>query len=124
MANDFNLLDDDDELWAMGDVTLTLPDVGTWDVLPGANPIRETDEFNPESRPVSYIIESLVVQLAEHERKRARKALQKAVDDGTVRVRSLSKALRWIGDQREEHEEKVVASKAGRPTSAPPRSTP
>lgn len=124
MPADFSLEDDDDKLWDRGDVTLTLPGVGSWDVLPRANPIRETEDFNPDNRPVSYIIESIVAQLYEDVRKPARKALVKAIDDGTVLVGKLTKALRWLGEQREEAQERAVAQKAGRPTTGPQLSTP
>lgn len=122
---DFQLAADETEtLWERGDVTLTLPGIGSFDVIPDGNPIRETDEFNPESRPVTYMIESLVVQVEEDQRKRLRKRLVEGIDDGTIRVRAITKALRWIGEQREEAEERAVARQTGRPTSGQQHSTP
>lgn len=116
--------DQDEPLWQPGEVTLTLPGIGKFDVLDRGNPIRETEDFNPDNRPVTYIIESLVAQVPDEHRKRLRRALAEGVDDGTIQVRELSKALRWIGEQREEYEERAVAGQTGRPTTEPPRSTP
>lgn len=116
----------DEPLWEVGDVTLTLP--GTKlervPVKSHANPIRETDDFNPDARPVSYILESLVLQLEDDHQAAARKALIKAVDGGKVQVKSLSAALRWIGEQREEAEERAISRRTARPTSGQQHSTP
>jgi len=116
--------DNETPLWEPGDVTLTLPGLGKFDVLDRANPIRETEDFNPDNRPVTYIVESLVAQVPEHERKRLRRALVEGIDSGSIQVRTLSDALRWIGEQREEAEEKAVARQTGRPTTGPQHSTP
>jgi hypothetical protein len=125
MGADFQLVSDDDEaLWERGEVTLTFPGIGTFDVLDRANPIMETDSFNPETRPVTYMVESLVCQMYDDHRKKLRKALVKGIEDGTVMVRSITKALRWIGEQREEYEERAVSRQTGRPTSGQQHSTP
>lgn len=115
---EFQLESDESEpLWQRGDETITIGG-SKFDVLDRANPIRENEEFNPESRPVTYTIESLVTQVFEDQRNKLRKALVKGVDDGTIRVRQIMQAIRWIGERREEAEERAVAKQTGRPTSA------
>lgn len=113
----------DEDLWERGAERILL--LGNhYDVKAQANPIRETEDFNPDSRPVTYTIESLVVQVEEDQQKGLRRALIKGVDDGSVRVRDLMKAIRWIGERREEAEERLTARQTGRPTSGQSHSTP
>lgn len=116
--------DTDTPLWELGTHTLSLPGMGNpVPILDRANPPVETESFNPDNRPIAYMVECIVVNVPDEHRARLRKKLTKGIEDGTIRARSLTDALRWISDLREEAEEKAVARQTGRPTSGPQPST-
>lgn len=103
-------------------LTLTLPGVGTFELLDRANPPVE-DHINPTERPVAYVLEVLAVQVVEHERDDFKREMVAAVKQNRVMVATLLDVARWITDQRQEAETAATARSVKRPTKGARRST-
>jgi len=103
-------------------LTLKIPGVGSFELKDRANPPRE-DEVNPETKPVSYMVEYLGRQVVDDEREAFELALTEALDEDRILVTILPTAARWITEQRQAAEKRLIAKKAKRPTSGRARSS-
>lgn len=112
----------DDEKLFDKPLTLGIPGVGSFELKDRANPPRE-DEVNPETKPVSYMVEYLARQVVDDQREAFVSELTAALDEDRIMVGVLPKAARWITEQRQTAEKRVVAKKAKRPTTGRARSS-
>lgn len=103
-------------------LTLKVPGVGSFELKDRANPPRE-DEVNPETKPVSYMVEYLARQVVDDERESFIAALTEALDEDRIMVTVLPLAARWISGEREKAEKRLIAKKAKRPTTGRARSS-
>lgn len=120
-GNEFELETAPDTVLFPDGLFLRVPDVGRFRLLDRANPPRE-DEVNPETKPVSYIVEYLSRQVVEEERDEFRDGILAALDDNRIMVGTLPRAARWIVEARAEAERTAVSAEAGRPTTGRSRS--
>lgn len=103
-------------------LTLKVPGVGSFELKDRANPPRE-DEVNPETKPVSYMVEYLSRQVVEAEREDFVVAITEALDEDRIMLAALPLAARWISDERQKAEKRLIARKAKRPTTGRVRSS-
>lgn len=103
-------------------LTLKVPGVGSFELKDRANPPRE-DDVNPETKPVSYMVEYLSRQVVEEQREDFVEAITSALDEDRIMLAALPLAARWISAEREKAEKRLIAKKAKRPTSGRARSS-
>lgn len=118
--------------------TITIPDL---DDKPRRFNVRDfgnapvEDDVDPEARPVSYILETLRMQIAgvpdaedpkESEREEGELFVElagAAISENRYKLERLYEMLRWIGETREEAKQGTLSRQVKRPTKAPRRST-
>lgn len=103
--------------------TLTLPGVGTFNLVHRGNPPDEED-VNPETKPLSYFRALLVEQVVEEEREAFAEALTAALnaEPPQLDIAALATAYGWISEQRQKAEREKVKETTKRPTGARSRS--
>ncbi len=124
---EFSLDLDGDEPLFENPLYLSIPGVGRFQLLDRANPPRE-EEFDPTSKPVSYLVELLSKQVEVDRRDEFTEALIEGLDkepdeDGFVPVALLGQAARWIAEKRRKAEKRAKSKKARRPTKGRSRSS-
>lgn len=115
-------LDAEEPLWQRGEETLTIGG-RRFDVYPLGRIAAETDHFNFQTRPVSFVVESLVVQFYDDQHDEAREVIGEALQAGTLTIGKAREAAEWIAGRREAAAKAAVRRSTGRPTLEPSRST-
>lgn len=95
---------------------------GTFRCLDRANPPLE-DDVDPTTKPMSYMVELLRLQVVEEERDAFEEALVDALRANRIAASTLLEVGRWLGEQREAAERGALSRTVDRPTKARGRST-
>lgn len=95
---------------------------GTFRCLDRANPPLE-DDVDPTTKPVSYLVETLRLQVVPEERDDFEAALVVALRENRIMASELLEVGRWLGETREAAERGTLSRVVDRPTKARGRST-